>query len=539
MRSILSARRGRRAGNRPTVCVATLEPRMLLSGSPGIVEDAPATSPVSAILQPVASTSTGTSSTTTSNNGAVHPLSDVPVLHSDPAAKAKIFLDFGGASAQSWGTYNASFTPAYDVDGDPTTFSDAELADIQQIWARVSEKYSPFNIDVTTQNPGSFGARQAMHEIIGGDGSWINSSWGGATYVGGFATGQTTSFIFSDNLTDGDPHYVSEAIAHEMGHAFGLQHQSTYANGQLVSEYNTGTSQSAPIMGNDYYADRGLWWNGPDILGANDIQNDMAVIASSANGFGYRVQDHGQTIATADSLNLNGTAVSAQGIIETTADTDTFVFSTGAGTISFEGNVAEYGPMLDLKLTLLNSTGNIVAVEDTSSLGETLTQTVPAGTYYIQLASHGSYGDVGQYTLTGTIVPAPLPVAPPTTTPPQVNTQPTAPLGSTPAPTTSTSRSTPKSTSALISLNLTANEMTRHRALLTWDAPDGTVIRIIVQRSIDGTTWKNVGHVGRRSRRMIDHHVPAASTVDYRLVLVNRAGQHITQSIQMLPLTGE
>jgi hypothetical protein len=195
--------------------------------------------------------------------------------------------------------------------------------------------------------------------------------------------------------------------------------------------------------------------------------------------------------------------------------------------------------MLDLKLTLLNSTGNIVAVEDTSSLGETLTQTVPAGTYYIQLASHGSYGDVGQYTLTGTIVPAPLPVAPPTTTPPQVNTQPTAPLGSTPAPTTSTSRSTPKSTSALISLNLTANEMTRHRALLTWDAPDGTVIRIIVQRSIDGTTWKNVGHVGRRSRRMIDHHVPAASTVDYRLVLVNRAGQHITQSIQMLPLTGE
>ena len=535
MRSILSARRVRRAGNRPTV--TTLEPRMLLSGSPGIVEDSPATSPISAILQPVASTSTGTSSTTNSNNGSLYPLSDVPILHSDPAAKAKIFLDFSGAPAQSWGTYNASVTPAYDVDGDPTTFSDTELANIQQIWARVSEKYSPFNIDVTTQNPGSFGARQAMHEIIGGDGSWINPSWGGATYVGGFATGQTTSFIFSDNLTDGDPHYVSEAIAHEMGHAFGLQHQSMYANGQLVNEYNTGTSQSAPIMGNDYYADRGLWWNGPDILGANDIQNDMAVIASPANGFGYRAQDHGQTIANADNLTLNGTSVSAQGIIETTADADTFVFSTGAGTISFEGDVAQYGPMLDLKLTLLNSTGNIVAVQDTSSLGETLTQTVPAGTYYIQMASHGSYGDVGQYTLTSTIVPAPQPVAPPTTTPPQVSAQPTTPPSSTPAATNSTSTSAPKSASALISLNLTASEMTKHRAMLTWDAPDGTVQRIIVQRSTDGSTWKNVGHVSRRTRRMTDHHVPTTSTVDYRLVLVNRSGQHITQSIQMLPLT--
>ena len=99
MRSILSARRVRRAGNRPTV--TTLEPRMLLSGSPGIVEDSPATSPISAILQPVASTSTGTSSTTNSNNGSLYPLSDVPILHSDPAAKAKIFLDFGGTPAQS------------------------------------------------------------------------------------------------------------------------------------------------------------------------------------------------------------------------------------------------------------------------------------------------------------------------------------------------------------------------------------------------------------------------------------------------------
>src|SRR5258708_26098028 len=70
-------------------------------------------------------------------------LSSIPALSSRPSASAKIYLDFDGASAQSWGSYNVTTTPAYDQDGDPTTFSSGELASINEIWQRVSEKFSP------------------------------------------------------------------------------------------------------------------------------------------------------------------------------------------------------------------------------------------------------------------------------------------------------------------------------------------------------------------------------------------------------------
>jgi hypothetical protein len=69
--------------------------------------------------------------------------------------------------------------------------------------------------------------------------------------------------------------------------------------------------------------------------------------------------------------------------------------------------------MLDLKLELRDSAGTLLASADTTTRGESLTHALPsAGTYYVTVASHGSYGDVGQYTLHGTINSAPAAVAP-------------------------------------------------------------------------------------------------------------------------------
>ena len=59
--------------------------------------------------------------------------------------------------------------------------------------------------------------------------------------------------------------------------------------------------------------------------------------------------------------------------------------------------------MLDLKLELRDSSGTIITSADKSSLGESISANLTAGTYYVDVASHGSYGDVGQYTLSGTI----------------------------------------------------------------------------------------------------------------------------------------
>src|SRR5881394_3003019 len=95
-----------------------------------------------------------------------------PQLSSHPSSTVKLYLDFVGAPAQQWGSYTTTATPAYDTDGDPTSFSDTELGQVHEIWARVAEKYSPFNLDVTTVDPGIYPYYQVARVVIGGDGAW-------------------------------------------------------------------------------------------------------------------------------------------------------------------------------------------------------------------------------------------------------------------------------------------------------------------------------------------------------------------------------
>ena len=67
--------------------------------------------------------------------------------------------------------------------------------------------------------------------MIGGTGSWAGGAYGGYTYVGDFA--QTAvpniAYVFSGNLADGNTRYTGDAISHESGHGFGLNHQSVYS----------------------------------------------------------------------------------------------------------------------------------------------------------------------------------------------------------------------------------------------------------------------------------------------------------------------
>ena len=118
----------------------------------------------------------------------------------------------------SWGSYSVPATPAYDIDGDPTSFSNQEIANISEIWARVAEKYSPFNIDVTTVDPSpvnhTYAHKQVAEIIIGGSNSWTGQNVGGISYTGGFFVGffPNISFVFpsalGNNVMD-----TAEAIA--------------------------------------------------------------------------------------------------------------------------------------------------------------------------------------------------------------------------------------------------------------------------------------------------------------------------------------
>ncbi|MEB3189018.1 MAG: hypothetical protein VKL42_01580 [Snowella sp.] len=88
---------------------------------------------------------------------AVTSLSNTFLLHSNPFATKTIYLDFNGhilpantAWTNSYNKGNAINAPAWSMDADNTTFSDAELTRIQAIWQRVAEDFAPFNVDVTT-----------------------------------------------------------------------------------------------------------------------------------------------------------------------------------------------------------------------------------------------------------------------------------------------------------------------------------------------------------------------------------------------------
>lgn len=349
---------------------------------------------------------------------ALHPLTDIPALNSNPSAFAQLYLDFDGDGPSNWSGSAVPTTPAFDRDGNVDTFSDDELNAIRQIWQRVAEKYSPFNINVTTVLPSNFNNKHAQKILIGGDSTWLGSPAGGVSQVGSFYNSQPNiSYVFPDELANGNAKFVAEAVAHEAGHAFGLQHQSEYNGSTRVQEYsdndpttigddgpqNYSAQPKAPIMGDSYNAARGLWWKGQSSISSTTIQDDLAVISGSSDGFGYRVDDHGSTQAAANPLTVSGSTVSASGIIERTTDADVFSFQTGSGQISLAGHVTTIGPTLDMKLELRDANYNVVASAGSSNLSESISANVAAGTYYLVVLSQGNYGDLGQYTISGTI----------------------------------------------------------------------------------------------------------------------------------------
>lgn len=344
----------------------------------------------------------------TAGYAASSPLAALPALSSRPTATAKIYLDFNGHTEAVWGEFRNVVTPVYDVDGDRTTFSPAELSNIQQIWARVAEDYAPLNIDVTTIDPGNFANKVATRVAIGGNyGDWFGRGAGGVAYIGGFYnSASNVAYVFEDALGNGNARYVAEAAAHEAGHTFGLQHQSLWSGNTLVDAYNEGDANWAPIMGVGYYSARTTWHNGPTSSGPTSYQDDLAVLANSNNGFGYRADDWGNTAASASALV--GDTIFMAGVIERVGDVDMFSITTAGGAVNLALHVAQFGANLDAELRLQHADGTVVAAANpTSSLGASLNMTLAAGTYYIVARGSSTianaYGNLGQYTLTGTL----------------------------------------------------------------------------------------------------------------------------------------
>lgn len=336
---------------------------------------------------------------------AASPLTSIPILHSLPGSVAAIYLDFDGHFEAVWGSYSNITTPVFDIDGDASTFSDTELTRITNIWKRVAEDFAPFQIDVTTEDPGDFSNGHGLRVSIGGGGAWLGSPAGGVAYIGNFLSSvPNTVYVFSDALGKNEKS-IAEASSHEAGHAFGLQHQSLYdANGIKTAEYNPGGAGWAPIMGVSYYQALSTWHDGASSLGPTTLQDDLAVISKPENGFGYRGDDHAESAGSATPLALTGNTLSGSGIIEYMTDVDAFSFATDAGSITLGANVAALGPNLDAIIELRDSGGTLIAsAAPAGDLNATIATSVIAGDYTLLVMSSGDYGRIGQYTITGTI----------------------------------------------------------------------------------------------------------------------------------------
>lgn len=315
-----------------------------------------------------------------------------------------------------------------------------------------------------------------MHTIVGsqvraGNVKWYSNSADRVSGLGVVAgvtgsSGDHTNWMFSEaqagagngGVINGD--YIGVISAHENGHAFGLYHQGDWTGSTKVNEYsngdaNPGNGSYVPIIGNASDRQRVTWRVG-DTGGAtdtrtpiNDIQSMLVIdTIATATGLGrsgaadlHLINDGightrlGATVLPLTSTNINSSL--AQGVIVPLSESDPnpigannytrdwFKFnSDGVHTISltsYDGTsfltpgVADGVGTLRSTLSIYDSSGAFVgsATEDSSTLFETYSGLLGAGTYYAEINSFGghvqnspsfnaaSYYDTGAYFLSG------------------------------------------------------------------------------------------------------------------------------------------
>ncbi|MEY4066032.1 MAG: hypothetical protein RIR26_2240, partial [Pseudomonadota bacterium] len=391
-------------------------------------------------------------------------------------------------------------SPPFDLDGDSSTFSADEKQKIQQIWQFISVDFAPFDVNVTTEEPPpddlikqgitdtKYGIR-VVFSSVGPDSG--NTGVGGIAYSDSFdLNSDTPAFVYAHKFY-GVTKNMAEAASHEIGHSLGLSHdgnsQGTYYEGHGFGEVGW-----ASIMGVGYFRNVSTWDKGEYFGYVGELStlstnpnygkgpDDIAAI-TNYNGFGYIHDNEANNISTAGVLFYNASAqkrVSQLGVINSNIDSDFFrldIASNGSIDLTFDPYIslawintggtfdgtkqsyfsfvpdinpwtvtqgaqtpwAEGGSNLDIKVSLLNSNGDILAVasnvgrliptsntDNTRFLPERLTLSgLSAGSYFLKVEGEGvgtpsidppsgysNYGSIGNYYISGSFTPAATPV---------------------------------------------------------------------------------------------------------------------------------
>lgn len=357
--------------------------------------------------------------------GPVAPLASTFALHSRPSAARKIFLDVDGAAVAgtAWAGVLRADEPGWDPAGDGPQLSVDEQVMLQQVWAMVAEDFAPFDVDVTTEDPGeagivrasagdtSYGTRVA---VTSGTAAWAalcKSTCGGIAYVDVFDTVgglYQPAWVFARGLGDSVKN-VAEAASHEAGHTLGLDHDASTG-----TDYYEGHGTWAPVMGSGYGRPVVQWSQG-SYPGASNREDDVSILTSRL----ALAPDEAPTPGTAaPSLGPTGAVT---GVITHRDDVDTWALGACRDDATVTVSPAAISPNLDVAATLRDATGAVVGTSDppagyvdrghASGLEAALPVPVGSGwTISVDGTGHGSwmtegyddYGSLGSYTVTTT-----------------------------------------------------------------------------------------------------------------------------------------
>jgi len=326
-------------------------------------------------------------------------------------------LNFGGASFQ-----NTDVNTLLRINNIIAPASGHTPQQIEEIWNQVSEDYSIFNINITT-DPVVYNkapANRRVRCVFTTSGVNIPNFFDiGYAVINGYKRSSTTTtnaisiVIYNPSRTD----IASLSAIHEIGHNFGLQHTGLTASSPLgKSIYFDGHGNYKTIMGRSggYYLSsnqripRIIQWSKGEYQYADNKTNSIGAILSNP-GVTLKADDHGNNFGSATKINSSNKA--KNGIITTRNDKDVFSFTTNGGKIEAYAAGPKNHGNLNIKMTLFNSSGKVIKSDSPTGLklDAFISARVAKGTYFIEIDGVGEgnpltngfsdYGSLGQYSL--------------------------------------------------------------------------------------------------------------------------------------------